>query len=337
LQVNIKDTSILDKIKIVFKSSLDTFKGDINSASSSFEQVINNSNTKISQIRSIINKLESEISYCIGKLSNLNSELASYRASASSARASASSAEDSSSRNHYLSIARDYDYKASQTQHEISLVESQLQTLKIKKSKEEAREAKAKNVLALAKREFDKYNNLKAEVNANANNIFDSASKKIQSIKSSVNEYVDVQSNISSASPSKSENRSSKSSFSNENSDNAIDIDDYELDIGGDLYKIKPQKAGKRFKCNIEKNSNMTESKFNFKASSKSIELLSLSSNIDTIHMQIIDSFLLKQAQEHEVKTINTWADSDEIELFKSVGYEIKTAQKDGSEMYKNV
>lgn len=341
MQVNIKDTSVLDRIKTVFKSSLDTFQNDINSASSSFEQVIDDTNTKISKIRSIINKLESDINYCIGKLSSLRSELSSYEASARSARAAANSCEDESSRSHYLSEASHYEHMASQTRQEISVVESKLNTLRAHKSREEAREAKAKAVLSLAKNEFDKYNSLKAEVNANSNHIFDSTSKKIQTIKSSVEDYVDVQSSISSATSSSNKSNNNAGidgSFSNANSDIEIDtIDDFEVDIGGDLYKVKPLKAGKRFKCSVEKNSSDTDIRFNFKASSKSIELLSLSSSIDSVDIKIIDSFLLKQAQEHNTNTINTWAEKDEVELLKSVGFEVKTTQIDGSEMFKNV
>ena len=65
MQVNIKDSSVLDSIRLVFKDSLNGFQSDVNSASSSFQRVIEDTNAKISRIRAIIHELSVAISACI--------------------------------------------------------------------------------------------------------------------------------------------------------------------------------------------------------------------------------------------------------------------------------
>jgi len=340
LQIHIQNSSVLDKIKFIFKNSLEGFREDINSASSSFKRIIEDTNSKISRIRSIIQKLEGEISVCIGRLSFLNSQMNSYLSSASSARSNAYSChhEDNACRNRYESLARDYAYKADQVRAEINITQSKLQQLQSTKSIEESREQKAKSVLSSAKAEYDKYDNLRAEVNANSNSIFDATSQKLQAIKSKLNNYVDVQSDISNSTSSSENSASLIGNSANIVTDETdIGIDDYLLVLNNDTYNVKSLKVGKRFKCSVEKNSTPIDLKFNFKSLSDSVELLSFSSKNDDIDMKIIEKFLLSQARKNNVTIIDTWADLDEIECLKTIGFEIKSIQIDGAEMFKKI
>jgi predicted nucleic acid-binding Zn-ribbon protein len=335
VQIELQEIAVLESIKNVFFTSLEKFQTNINSASKSFHELQSDTKTKIARIAAIIHQLEVQISACRGKISQLNSQLSSYEAQASSARSSASSAQNDSDRNHYLSEASYYEQLASQTRHEISVAEAELIALQGEVQREKARKAKTEHLLSKVNNELQRYSLLQSQVSAKREDIFNNASRKLQNIQRSAQDYVAVTSNITTPSNS---NENSNNSFSTQNSTpTAAKIEIFQTKIGDDTYTITPKATGKRFKCKVQKNSNESDLQFNFKVLSDEINLLSFSSNSTPQEMQVINSFLTHEAEKQEITKLTVWADNAEIAQLQEIGFKPIESDKDGAEMAKSL
>ena len=338
MQVDIRDTSVLDSIKGVFGVSLDSLRTDVNNAVSSFNRVIDKVHTKISSIESKISTLNHQISGIRGEIEMHAGNIRQLEGELSSINSR--SARDEYEQRANANAASACRQRISTAQHAMSAAKSRLVTAEGELHTQKGRQSSAKSVLNSAQSELENYNTLKSQVSHNIDAISDDTYRSISKIKSSVENYESVQSNVDVNSTSLSDNSQQSNSTAsisggNANAASSVAIDNFTTEVNDDSYEIIPTKAGKRFKCSIQKNNQEYDSNFNVKLTSSALELLSFPAALDSTKLEIIDSFLVNEASKNSVNELNVWVEEIQIPIFKAKGFSVKSTQIEGAEMHK--
>lgn len=339
MQVNIKDSSVLDEVKIIFKDSLQNFSANIHSHAVKYNKINEDAQVKASDIQYKIATLDSDIRRIQSRISALKYQEQQARSNASSHSNLASQSDSEEESNHHSSQANYFNSMANEYSHQASFESRTLMDVQDKLSRERNRMAEVKSIQKQIQLARARYDQLLRTISYSSDDIFEQTSKKVAQIKNSIEEYTNIQSNrISNHNSSDMVVRSQKhidtkivqeivateTSFINENFvfNDAVAI-------------VNSEKKNKKVKIDLEyQNETIVLCLLNKK---ENINILSIRGDVSENIFSCVIAYVEQEAKKMNMKSMIVYIDEKDVQKYLQIGFEVIEKYDDGIEVKKDI